>query len=544
MILKPKLFTTLSGYSTKQFFSDAVAGLIVGIVAIPLAIAFAIASGVSPNKGLFTAVIAGFMISALGGSRVQIGGPTGAFVVVVYAIVQQYGIEGLVIATFMAGFILIAMGYCRLGALIKFIPHSVVVGFTSGIAVVIFSSQVKDFLGLRIEKVPVEFIEKWRMFFENLGSVNSFAFLAAFLTVLLIAVWPRVSRKVPGSLVALVLISALASTFHWPLETIGTRFGELPHTLPRPQIPMIDLSTVVHLLRPAFTIALLGAIESLLSAVVSDGMIGGKHRSNMELIAQGAANVGSALFGGMPATGAIARTVTNIKNGGRTPIAGMIHSLTVLLAMLFFGRWLRQVPLACLAGILVVVAYHMSEWRSFVELLKGPRGRILVLLVTFTVTVLVDLTVAIGLGVVLSAFLFVKRMSAAQTVRLIRSEMKNDAAEELPLMDFDLPKGVEIYAVEGPLFFGAAHQFEEVDRVVSNKPKVRILLFKNVPFVDATGSRALKSFNDKCLKNGIRLMIAGPTTQPLGGRLESDLIRWIGKENVFTDIKNALRRIS
>ncbi|MBI4971761.1 MAG: sodium-independent anion transporter, partial [Candidatus Omnitrophica bacterium] len=409
MLLKPKLFTTLKNYSSSTFFSDLIAGFIVGIVAIPLAIAFAIASGVSPEKGLFTAIVAGFLVSALGGSRVQIGGPTGAFVVIVYGIVMKYGIDGLIISTFIAGVLLLIMGFAKLGLIIKFIPRTVIVGFTSGIAMVIFSSQVKDFLGLKVEKVPAEFFEKWRVFIEHIGTTNYYALALAVLTVLIIVFWPKISRKIPGSLVAIVLTSVIAVFFHIPVETIGSRFGDLPHMLPVPHVPKLDIGTIQNLIHPAFTIALLGAIESLLSAVVSDGMIGGRHRSNMELIGQGVANMGSALFGGMPATGAIARTVTNIKNGGRTPIAGIIHAITVLLVMLFLGMWIKLVPLACLAGILVVVAYHMSEWHSFLELLKGSRGGIMVLLGTFIVTVLVDLTAAIQLGVVLAAFLFIKR---------------------------------------------------------------------------------------------------------------------------------------
>ena len=382
-MLSPKLFTTLKDYSRDQFISDFIAGIIVGVVAIPLAIAFGIASGVSPEKGLFTAIIAGFLISALGGSRVQIGGPTGAFVIIVYGIVQKYGVDGLIVATFMAGIILLIMGFARFGIIIKFIPRTVIVGFTSGIAIIIFSSQVKDFLGLKVDKIPAGFFEKWRVFLENLGTLNYHAFSLALLTILIIAGWPKISRKIPGPLVAFVFTTALVAFFHIPVETIGSQFGELPHTLPLPQIPPFDVRTIQNLFQPAFMIALLGAIESLLSAVVSDGMIGGRHRSNMELIGQGAANIGSALFGGMPATGAIARTVTNIKNGGKTPIAGIVHALTVIAIMLFFGSWIKLVPLSCLAGILVVVAYHMSEWRSFRELLSSSRGGMIVLLVTF-----------------------------------------------------------------------------------------------------------------------------------------------------------------
>lgn len=542
--LKPKLITVFKeGYSIDKFIPDLIAGVIVGIVAIPLAIAFGIASGVSPEKGLFTAIVAGFLVSALGGSRVQIGGPTGAFVIIVYGIVHKYGVDGLVTATFMAGILLLIMGFAKFGTIIKFIPHSVVVGFTSGIALVIFSSQVKDFLGLKLEKIPAEFFEKWRTFLENINTLNYYALSLALLTVLIIALWPRVSKKIPGSLLALILCSALASFFHMPVETIGSRFGELPHMLPVPQIPKLSIATIRNLFNPAFTIALLGAIESLLSAVVSDGMIGAKHRSNMELIGQGVANMGSALFGGMPATGAIARTVTNIKNGGRTPVAGIVHAITVLLIMLFFGQWIKLVPLSCLAGILVIVAYHMSEWRSFRELLHGSKGGIAILLVTFLVTVLVDLTAAIQLGVVLSAFLFMKRMANVTSVKLLAKEVEDDEkGEDRPLSKFVVPSGVEIYEIDGPLFFGAASQFDETDRAIGEKPKVRILRFRDVPIIDSTGMHALRNFYHLCKNKHIKLIITGIHVQPLHEMVKSNLYNLIGEENVFSNMKEALSR--
>ncbi|HAH20595.1 MAG: sodium-independent anion transporter [Omnitrophica WOR_2 bacterium GWF2_43_52] len=543
-MLYPKLFTTLKGYTKEQFLSDSIAGIIVGIVAIPLAIAFAIASGLSPEKGLFTAIIGGFLISALGGSRVQIGGPTGAFVIIVYAMVQKYGVDALVVATLMAGCILVVMGFAGFGTIIKFIPYSVVVGFTSGIAVVIFSSQVKDFFGLAIDKVPAEFIEKLRVFFEFFGTVNLYALALALVTVLLIAIWPRRLRKVPGSLFALLLTSLLVKLFHLPVETIGSRFGELPHTLPLPKFHPMDIKTIQHLFQPAFTIAVLGAIESLLSCVVSDGMIGGKHRSNMELIGQGAANIGSAIFGGMPATGAIARTVTNIKNGGRTPVAGMMHAVTILIIMLFLGRWIKLVPLACLAGILVVVAYHMSEWRSFRDLLKGPRGDVVVLLATFLVTIFIDLTAAIQLGAVLSAFIFMKRMSDVPHIKVIAKEIEEDAREiDLPInYKAAIPKGVEIYEINGPLFFGVANQLDETDRIIGEKPLVRILRFRDVPLIDSTGLRALTNFYHKCKKSGIQLIITGLHIQPLNEMVKSNLYDLIGEDNVFSNMNDALTR--
>ena len=542
-MFSPKIVTCLQGYSKNQFVSDCIAGFIVGVVAIPLAIAFAIASGVSPDKGLFTAIIAGFIISVSGGSRVQIGGPTGAFVVIVYGVVQKYGVDGLVIATLMAGIILMIMGFARLGTAVKFIPHSVITGFTSGIAVIIFSSQVKDFLGLTIDKVPAEFVEKWRIFIQHMGTVNFDALALGVLTILLIIISPKVSKRVPGALVALIAVSALAAFFHLPVETIGSRFGELPHTLPAPHFPVAGLSRIRELVQPAITIALLGAIESLLSAIVADGMIGARHRSNTELIGQGLANIGAALFGGMPATGAIARTVTNIKNGGRTPIAGIVHAITILLIMLFFGPLIQFVPLACLAGILVVVAYHMSEWRSFIEVLHWSNGGRLVLLTAFLLTVFVDLNVAIEVGVVLSAFIFMKRMSDATNIKVFSKEFANDDdLGDRPLSAFKIPPKVDIYEINGPLFFGAANRFDEVDRQVSERPKVRILRFRDVPLIDSTGMHALKSFYDKCRRENIHLIITGLHVQPLNEMVKTNLYELIGEANVFASMKEALSR--
>ena len=397
-MFKPEIFTTLKNYNRHQFTRDVMAGLIVGIVALPLAIAFAIASGVSPEKGLYTAVIAGFIISAMGGSRVQIGGPTGAFIVIVYGIVQVHGVNGLIIATFMAGVMLIMMGFARLGAVIKFIPHPLIIGFTSGIALIIFSSQMKDLLGLKMGTVPADFIDKWKSYFENIQSVNAYAVVIAAITVLIILLWPKVTHKLPGSLIAILATTIAMQWLHLPVETIGSKFGNIPSSFPLPAIPHIDYATIKSLFQPAFTIALLGGIESLLSAVVSDGMIGGRHKSNMELIAQGTANIFSAIFGGIPATGAIARTATNVKNGGRTPVAGIVHAITLLLIMLFIGKWASLIPMATLAGILIVVAYNMSEWESFRSVLKGPHSDVAVMVTTFFLTVIVDLTVALEIG--------------------------------------------------------------------------------------------------------------------------------------------------
>ena len=374
VMFKPKFFTMLKGITKEQVISDITAGTIVGIVALPLAIAFGIASGVSPERGLITAIIGGFIVSFLGGSRVQIGGPTGAFIVIVYQIVQNYGLNGLILATLMAGVILIIMGFAKFGSIIKFIPHPVTVGFTSGIAIVIFSSQIKDLLGLHIAKVPADFIEKWKVFFANFSGINIYAAGIAVFSLLVMIFWPKISRKIPGSIIAIIITTIAVQIFNLPVETIGSVFGNIPSTLPAPSVPDFDLATIRNLIQPATTIAILAAIEALLSAVVSDGMIGGKHRSNMELVAQGVANIFSPLFGGIPVTGAIARTATNIKNGGRTPIAGITHAIVLLFIMLFFGQWANLIPMASLAAVLVIVSYNMSEWRSFKNLLSSPRS--------------------------------------------------------------------------------------------------------------------------------------------------------------------------
>lgn len=542
-MFKPKLFTMLKDYDRHALSADLFAGAIVGIVAIPLALAFAIASGLPPDRGLLTAIVAGLLISALGGSRVQIGGPTGAFVVIVYGIVQTYGVQGLLWATVLAGFMLIAMGLARFGSVIKFVPHPVVVGFTSGIALVIFSSQVRDFLGLQIPTVPADFLAKWSVFVAHLGETNVYALAIASGTVLLIAFWPKAWRRIPASFFALIISSILVATFQWPVDTIGSRFGGLSLMPKVPEMPALSWQTLQHLIQPAFTIALLGAIESLLSAVVSDGMIGGRHRSNMELIAQGVANIASGLCGGMPATGAIARTVTNIRNGGRTPIAGIVHALTILLIVLFARRWATQIPLACLAGILVVVAYHMSEWRSFTSLLHGPRSGAGVLLVTFALTVLIDLTVAIEVGMVLSAFLFMHEMSQVTRIRSHAHEFEETHPEDdEAIFKAKVPPGVEVFEINGPFFFGVSHQFEETSRIVSHQARVRILRLRHVPFMDATALRSLEQFHEKCQHHGIALILSGLHSQPLKLVRDSGLFDRLGPENVVDDIRSALAR--
>lgn len=539
----PKLFSTLKDYSRAQFGKDLVSGIIVGIVALPLAIAFGIASGVSPEKGLVTAIIAGFIISAFGGSRVQIGGPTGAFIVIVYGIVQQYGVDGLIIATFIAGLMLIIMGLARLGSVIKFIPHPLIVGFTSGIALLIFSSQVKDFLGLKMGAVPPDFADKWMEYFRHIDSVNWYSFAIAAGTIAIAFLFPKITHRIPGSLVAIVLATLAVQFLHFPVDTIGSRFGAIPSSLPMPHIPHIDFKIVKELFQPAFTIALLGGIESLLSAVVADGMIGGNHRSNMELVAQGGANIFSSIFGGIPATGAIARTATNVKNGGRTPVAGITHAVTLLLIMLFVGKWASLIPLSCLAGILVVVSINMSEYKSFIAMLKGPKADVAILLTTFFLTVFVDLTVAIEIGMVLSAFLFMRRMSQISKVDIYSQEKERSEKDDpMAISRFDVPKGVEVFEITGPMFFGAAYKFKESLRVIKDAPKVLIIRMRQVPVIDATGLHALEEVFRFSEKNKTQFIISGIQPEVLEEFRKTGLLKTFGEENVLPDIEKALAR--
>lgn len=511
-MLRPKLFTTLRDYTPRQFRADLQAGVIVGIVALPLSIAFAIASGVSPEKGLYTAIIAGFIVSALGGSRVQIGGPTGAFVVIVYGIVQRYGPDGLTVATIMAGLILIAIGLARLGGVIKFIPYPVTIGFTAGIAVVIFSTQVKELLGMQLAEVPAEFFGRWAAYFGNLGSIDLATTIVAAGSLLILVAWPRVSRTIPAPFVAVMAATIAVRLMDLPVETIGSRFGAIDASLPRPVFPRVNEAMIVSLVGPAFTIAMLAAIESLLSAVVADGMIGSRHRSNMELVAQGTANVIAPLFGGIPATGAIARTATNIKHGGRTPVAGLVHSVTLLLITLFFGRWAALIPLACLGAILTVVAYHMSDWRTVRAELRGERSDALVLLATFILTVTVDLTVAIAVGMVLAAILFMKRMAETTSVAAISTSLREAYQEQGEAAAAErharVPRDVEVYDINGPFFFGAAEKFRDALSQVGKRPRALILDMENVPVIDSTGLRALTAVVEQSRKQGTRVLLA------------------------------------
>lgn len=539
----PKLFTTFKTYTKDQFFKDVSAGVIVGIVALPLAIAFAIASGVSPEKGLITAIIGGFIVSFLGGSRVQIGGPTGAFIVIVYGIIENYGLTGLTIATVMAGIILMIMGFAKFGSMIKFIPYPVVVGFTSGIALIIFSTQIKDLFGLDIAKVPSEFIEKWTSYSENFHSINYYALGISLLCLLIIIFWSKITKKIPGSLIALIVATVLVTIFKFPVETIGSKFGTISASIPKPEMVGFNLETIKNLIMPATTIALLAAIESLLSAVVADGMIGGRHRSNMELIAQGAANIVVPLFGGIPVTGAIARTATNIKNGGRTPVAGIIHAFTLLLIMLFFGQFAQLIPMAALAAVLVIVSYNMSEWETFVSILKSPRSDVMVLLTTFGLTVIFDLTVAIEIGMVLAVFLFMRRMATVTNVGVITREFNEEEEPPVDPMSIDkksIPAGVEVFEVNGPFFFGAAEKFKAAMRQVENPPKIRIIRMRNVPAIDATGMNALMDVYKESVKQGVYFLLSGVHTQPLFALEKAGFLDKIGEDNIFGNIDDAL----
>lgn len=544
----PKLMTTFKSYNASKFLSDLTAGVIVGIVAIPLAVAFAIASGVSPEKGLYTAIVAGLIISAFGGSQVQIGGPTGAFVVIVYGIVQKYGLDGLTVATIMAGIILIIMGVAKLGSLIKFIPHPVVAGFTSGIAVTIFSTQIKDLFGLEMGALPAEFIPKWAAYFANFGSLNYYAVAISLLSLLLIIFWQKIFPKIPGALLALVVATVVATFFKLPVETIGSRYGVIPATLPMPQLPQLNFNLIQSLLSPAFTIAILAAIEALLSAVVADGMISDKHHSDTELIANGLANVVAPLFGGIPATGAIARTATNIKNGGRTPIAGIIHALTLFLIMMFFGKWASNIPLSCLAAVLVVVSYNMCEWRSFVALLKSPRSDVIVLLLTFGLTVIFDLTIAIEVGMVMAVFLFMRRMSQVTQVSVITDVLKEATKDETELeplrnqADFEVPEGVQVYEINGPFFFGAVYKFDEIMEQSKLTPEVLVIRMRNVPAIDSTGLRTLVQFIKKQQHKGVVVVLSGVQAQPKKAMAEAGLLQLIGSENVYSYIDAAMSR--
>ena len=520
-VFRPKLFSLFQKdkYNKETFVSDLIAGIIVGIIALPLAIAFGIASGVTPQQGLITAVVAGFLISLLGGSHFLIGGPTGAFIVIVAGIVAQYGMQGLIIATLMAGVILVVMGLCKMGAIFKFIPYPIIVGFTSGIAVTIFSTQMKDFFGMTID-VPSGFIPQWGCYLSNLSNINIAETLLSVASLLVIIFWGKVTKKIPGSLIALIvatLASILLNKFAGiSFATIGSKFPELANGLPMPKpvMPALDFETVKNLVSPAFTIAILCAIESLLAAMVADGVTGKKHHANTELIGQGVANIVTPLFGGIPATGAIARTMASINNGGKSPVAGIIHAVVLLLIYLFLMPYAVYIPLSCLAAILVMVAYNMSEWRSFKYLLRGDKSDVAVLIITFLLTVIVDLTVAIEVGVVLAIILFVKRVMETSSIKVLEDDkIAGTEDDEIAALDdtehFNIPKGVEVYEVDGPFFFGLASRFEEIDQRSKHDTKIRIIRMRKVPFIDSTGINNLRNLYQRTRKRGIIVILSG-----------------------------------
>lgn len=533
-LFSPKLFSLLkAGIDKKQISNDVMAGIVVGIVALPLAIAFAVASGVSPDKGLITAIVAGLLISLLGGSRVQIGGPTGAYIVIVYGIVETHGIGGLIISTIMAGVLLVIFGCLRLGTLLKYFPHPLIVGFTSGIALVIFSTQIKDALGLDIVKVPSEFLAKWEMYFTHIDTLNPTALILSIMTILISVYFKKITSKIPGSFVAIIIITLSVQLFDLPVTTIESFFGEIPTAI-NISFPTIEWADLGRYIVPAVTIALLGAIESLLSAVVADGMIGSNHRSNTELIAQGVANIVTPFFGGIPATGAIARTATNIKNGGRTPIAGIVHALTLLLIMLFFGKWAKLIPMSCLAGVLIVVSYNMSEWRVFRSIFKSSGFDILVLLATFFLTVLVDLTVAIEVGIVLSAVLFMKRM--ADKGEQIQKDVNDDLIEDYS----NLAKGISVYEISGPFFFASAKQYAQLIQQIGLKSEVIVIRMRHVPFIDATGFHNFKAVIKSLQDSNVKIILSGVNESVLADMKKYDLISEIGEDYIFDSFKAAL----
>ena len=544
------MLSALRNYNKQTFMADLMAGVIVGIVALPLAIAFGIASGVSPEKGIITAIVAGFIISALGGSKVQIGGPTGAFIVIVAGIIGQYGMTGLTIATLMAGVFLILFGLLRLGTIIKYIPYPIIVGFTSGIAVTIFTTQVKDLLGMTIDgTVPGDFVERWAVYFQNLGNIDPWSTAVGLVSVAIIAAAPKLSKRIPGSLIAIIVMTIAALLLKQyagvtTIETIGDRFS-ISSQLPGAVVPSLTWETVKGLVAPALTIAVLGAIESLLSATVADGVIGDHHNSNTELIGQGVANLVTPLFGGIPATGAIARTMTNINNGGRTPIAGIVHAVVLLLIFLFLMPLAQYIPMACLAGVLVVVAYGMSGWRSFRALLRNPKSDVTVLLLTFFLTIIFDLTVAIEVGLICACLLFMKRMSETTDVRAVYDEidLNEDAdMERGNLEHLTIPKGVEVYEINGPYFFGAGNRFEDLMGRYGNRPKVRIIRMRKVPFIDSTGLHNLENLCLMSQKEGITIVLSGVNEKVEAVLKKNGFPQLLGEENICNHIDLALAR--
>ncbi|MBQ9164489.1 MAG: sulfate permease [Bacteroidaceae bacterium] len=544
---QPKLFQCLQHYSKDKFMSDLMAGVIVGIVALPLAIAFGIASGVSPEKGIITAIVAGFTISLLGGSRVQIGGPTGAFIIIIYGIIQQYGFEGLAIATVMAGLFLVLLGLFKLGTIIRYIPYPIIVGFTSGIALTIFTTQVKDLLGLQIAgEVPSDFIGKWGAYFDSFSTIDLATACIGILSVVIIAVMPLISKKVPGSLIAIIVMTVagivLRNNFGIHVDTIGDRFTISP-TVPEAVIPTLTWESVKGLVSPAITIAILGAIESLLSATVADGVIGHRHNSNQELVGQGIANILSPIFGGIPATGAIARTMTNINNGGKTPVAGIIHAVVLLLIYFFLMPLASYIPMSCLAGVLVMVSYNMSGWRSIVQMLRNPKSDVAVLLLTFVLTVVFDLTIAIEVGIILACFLCMRRMAETTQVSVLTEEIDpNDDSDfnNLNLEHLNIPDRVEVYEINGPYFFGVASKFDDMMSRMKDKPRVRIIRMRKVPFIDSTGIHNLINLIEQSHRSGISVVLSGVNPSVRDVLVKNKFPEYIGDHNICSNINDAL----
>ena len=544
---KPKLISLLdykeSGFSKEQFLKDLIAGIIVAIIALPLSIALGISSGVSPEKGLITAIIAGFIISLLGGSRVQIGGPTGAFVVIVFGIIQNHGVDGLIIATFMAGIILVLFGLLRFGSLIKYIPYPITVGFTSGIAVTLFSTQVKDFLGLSMTKTPSEFIPKWEAYISHMNTTNLYTLAIGLLALIILIFWPKINKKIPGSLIALIVTTLVVFIFNLPVATIGSQFGKISSNIPMPHIPNLNLNTLKALIGPAFTIALLGGIESLLSAVVSDGMIGDKHNSNAELIAQGIANMGSSLFGGIPATGAIARTAANVKNGGRTPISGIVHSITLLLIMLVFMPLAKFIPLTTLSAILIIVSYNMSEWRTFKAILKAPKSDIAILLTTFFLTVLFDLVIAIGIGMVVSMCLFMRRVATSIEVNELNENDCSDKSNiDTDMENLKVGENVLVYDIRGHLFFGAVDTFMNTMKEINDDAKVLVLRMRHTKTLDVTGYKQIKNIALSCKSRNMTLIISELQEQPKKVMRLMGFIDTLGEDHFATNFDEALEK--
>lgn len=546
----PRLFSALKKYTKTDFTTDLMSGIIVGIVALPLAIAFGIASGVSPEKGIITAIVAGFIISFLGGSKVQIGGPTGAFIVIIYGIIQEYGIEGLMVATMMAGVLLIVLGVFRLGTVIKFIPYPIIVGFTSGIAVTIFTTQIADIFGLDFqgEKIPGDFIGKWLIYFRHFDTVNWWNAAVSLVSIVIIALTPKFSKRIPGSLVAIVVVTLAVYYLKMyggvtSIDTIGDRFS-IQSQLPGASVPALDWEAIQNLFPVAITIAVLGAIESLLSATVADGVIGDRHNSNTELIAQGIANIASPIFGGIPATGAIARTMTNINNGGRTPVAGIIHAIVLLLILLFLMPLAQYIPMACLAGVLVIVSYNMSGWRTFKALLNNPKSDVTVLLITFFLTVIFDLTIAIEVGLLIACISFMKRVMETTEISVIRDEIDPNLESDLEVHEehLVLPQGVEVYEINGPYFFGIATKFEEMMAQLGDRPKIRIIRMRRVPFIDSTGIHNLTNLCEMSQKEGIHIILSGVNEKVHQALEKSGFYELLGAENICSNINEAVAK--